>query len=264
MSKIRHQWTDEEIIQVASHYRHKGEWKRSTNRLHSAAYQAALARPEVFTKATAHMTPKAHPYSGSYIIYAYEFIDHHVYIGLTFTPAIRRSMHMQRGRVFEHAKICSGFTYKILEEKIASPQEAMLRERHWIEQYQTDWTLLNISPGGSLGTIQISKWTKEAVITEARKYSSKQAWIDGSQVSYRLAKREGWFEEASAHMPNRVMGIGKDRIFTAAHRQKLSDAKRGKRQTAAHRAARSKAVKAWWINRSYHGPTASVALPSLS
>jgi len=249
MSKIRHQWTEDEIIAVAANYKHKGDWKRSSDRLHSAAYQATFRRPGLLVRASAHMTPKSSPYSGSYIIYAFEFTDSHAYIGLTFTPAARFAQHMARGPVFEHIKICSAYTYKILRSGLNSPQEAIEHERHWIKWYQKDWILLNAAPGGGLGTVQLTKWTRESVIAEARKYASKQEWIDSSQFTYRLAKREGWFDEASAHMPRRVLGIGVGRKVSQATRRKQRQAKLGTVHTKQHRKNQSKAIKAWWVRQ---------------
>lgn len=249
-------WTDDELIGAASSYKHKGAWKRSNDSEHRVAYQLARRRPEVFTRATAHMTPKTHPYSGSYTVYAYEFTDHWVYVGLTFRPQTRHAQHMVRGRVYNHIKLCSTYAHKTLEQGINDPATAAAREREWIAKYRAEgWQMLNDSPGGGLGTIQVTKWTKEAVVAEARKYTTKQAWIDRSQMSYRIAKREGWFDEASAHMPRRVLGIGAGRKVSAETRQKQREAKLGKAQTAAQRQSRSAAIKNWW-SRIQNSPTA--------
>lgn len=215
-------WTDDELIAVAAQYQHKGDWKRSTNRLHAAAYQCALSRrPDVFAQATAHMTPKASPYAGDYVVYAYEFSDNHAYVGLTFQPAIRRSQHAQTGPVFEHAKVCQNPVYKVCQSAIMSPLEAAEAEKRWVGQYRAaGWALLNTTEAGSLGSLEPVKWDKLAVIAEARKYPTKQAWIDGSQRSYRVAKREGWFAEASVHMPKRVLGVGLGKVVSPETRQR--------------------------------------------
>lgn len=237
--------TDEQLFESAKLHQHKSDWKKAD----SGAYQMALRRG-IFVRATAHMTPKAHPYSGSYVIYAYEFTDKHVYIGLTFLPKTRHAQHMCRGRVFEHIKVCPEYAYKIIEQSISDPASAGARERHWMAHYEeTGWTILNKADGGGLGTIQVTKWTKEAIIEEAKKYKTKQEWIDKSQMSYRLAKREAWFEEASAHMPRRVMGVGTGRNVSAISRAKMRAAKLGTKQSAAHRRARSVGVKEWWVRQ---------------
>lgn len=247
----RHQWTDAELIAVGARYKHKGDWKRSSNRLDSAAYQAALARPDVFEQATSHMTPKASPYSGSYTVYAYEFADKHVYVGLTFLPVIRRLQHAQRGPVFEHAKVCSSYSLVTLDRGISEPKLVSAVEQHWIDVYtEAGWTLLNQNKAGGLGTVQKTKWTREAILAEALKYQTKQEWIDDSQMSYRIAKREGWFDEASAHMPKRKFGIGAGRTVSQATRRKQREAKLGGTLTKAHRDKISESVRIAWVVRS--------------
>lgn len=190
------------------------------------------------------MIPKASPYSGSYVIYAYEFTDRHAYVGLTFLPKERHAQHQQRGPVFEHIQTCPEYSYKIVERAINTPQAASAREAHWLATYkEAGWTLLNTFKAGGLGTVQATKWTKESVIAEAQKYQSKQAWIDGSQFTYRLAKREGWFAEASAHMPARVLGVGVGSKRSAETRAKLKEVAERRSSDPKWRADHSAALK---------------------
>ena len=51
----------------------------------------------------------------------------------------------------------------------------------------------------------LSKWSnKENVLTEARKYSDRKSFFNGSRSCYNAAKKNGWFEEACAHMPKNL------------------------------------------------------------
>lgn len=255
--KHRHHWTDEELIIVAKCYQHKGDWKRSSNSLHSAAYQSALNRPEVFVRATAHMTPKVSPYSGSYIIYAYEFTDHSVYVGLTFLEKVRHVQHMVRGPVFRHMQVCPTYEYKIVEKNLVSPAEVAAAEGRWIEHYASKgWTMLNTVRAGGLGTVNIGKWTKEAVFAKAKEFKTRKEWYLKSQFTYGLAKREGWFEQAAAHMPRRVLGIGAGRKVSSETRAKQAAAKIGVKQSKKHRAAKSAGAKKWWASRKAQPPPA--------
>jgi hypothetical protein len=43
------------------------------------------------------------------------------------------------------------------------------------------------------------KWTKEAVLADAKKYTSKAEWRKNSRA-YAMASRQGWLDEATAHM----------------------------------------------------------------
>lgn len=239
-------YTDEALIESAAPHKYKSDWRKADQ----YAYKMAARRPEVFARATAHMTPKANPYGGDYVIYAYEFADQHVYVGLTFLPKSRHATHMCRGPVFEHQKICPTFMYKIIEESVADPVSAQAAEKRWIEHYASSgWTMINSTEAGGLGSVAHNKWTKESVLAKAREFQTRKAWYLGSQFTYGLAKREGWFEEAVAHMPRRVLGVGAGRAVSAETREKQRQAKLGVRQSAAHRRARSAAVKEWWVRQ---------------
>lgn len=250
-------YSDEELVDLAKQFQHKSDWKKSN----SGAYQMAIRRPGVFDRAVAHMTPKSNPYSGSYVIYAYEFTDRHAYVGLTFLPKTRYAQHMCRGPVFDHLKICPTFTYKIVEEGLANPSDTQAAEGKWQSQYATDgWTALHSAKAGGLGAVSRGKWTKEAVLAKAKEFTTRKGWYLGNQFTYSLAKREGWFEEAVAHMPRRVLGIGMGQTVSAETREKQRQAKLGVRQTASARRARSTAIREWW-NASKNPCTPDKAIP---
>lgn len=51
-----------------------------------------------------------------------------------------------------------------------------------------------------MGIKSRGKWTKEAVIEEAKKYASKKEWENNSTSSYNAARKGNYIEEASFHM----------------------------------------------------------------
>lgn len=213
-------YTDQQLIDSAKKYQHKGQWKKGDYN----HYQAAKSRPEVFKLAIAHMTPDSHPYSGAYTIYAYEFFDNTAYVGLTFRPQQRHFQHMQTGCVYRHSKKCPNPILKQLEVDLKNPQEASDRENFWIGHYREQgWRMLNTSAGGSLGTVRCIQWTKEAVLTDAKRYTYRKEWLTNSQVAYRVAKQNDWFEIATAHMPLRDTRSMIGRSFSEETRQRMSE-----------------------------------------
>ena len=44
-------------------------------------------------------------------IYAYEFIDNNVYVGLTKNIITRNRQHMKKGSVYEYKKICNNYKF---------------------------------------------------------------------------------------------------------------------------------------------------------
>jgi hypothetical protein len=243
--KQRWKHSDEELIVSAAEFKHRADWKKANPEKYNAAWRRGL-----LDKCCAHMTPAANPYAKDYIIYVYEFADHYAYVGLTFRQAHRHALNMARGPVHEHMKICTDYTYKVVERSIPDPIAAGGAEKKWQLKYIDDnWIPLWTNKAGGLGSLLISKWTKEAVIAEAKKYTTKQTWIDSSQMSYRIAKREGWFAEASAHMPKHDAKHLIGRKISKASKKKMRAAKLGKKQSESHRKARSVAIKTWWTTR---------------
>lgn len=231
-------YSDEELVQSAKPYQHRGDWKKADNQRYQAARHRGL-----LDQCCAHMTPAANPYAGDYVIYAYEFADRHVYVGMTFVPDRRQVQHRVTGPVFAHAILCPEYTHKIVERSIPTPQAAGEAEKKWIDQYQADgWTLLNRAKPGGTGGIH-TKWTKEAVCAEARKFATKQEWIDKSQFTYRLAKKMGWFDEASDHMPKHDARHLVGRTVSAETRAKQAEVAKRRAADPAWRAAHSAALK---------------------
>ena len=230
---------DEELFASAKAFLHRGEWKDA-----APGYYQAATRRGILDKCCTHMTPAANPYAGDYVIYAYEFEDRHVYVGLSFVPDARNFQHRVRGPVFRHAVVCPNYQHRIVERDIPTPSAAGEAEHKWMEYYRASgWTLLNKVKAGGTGAVLKQKWTKELVMAEARKYKTKQEWIDNSQFTYRLAKKMGWFDEAAAHMPKRVLGVGLGLKRSAETRQKLAAVAQARAADPAWRAAHSARLK---------------------
>ncbi len=225
-------YSDEELVESARKHETRNQWKKAAR----AHYHAALQRP-IRDECVAHMRPAVNPFARDYVIYAEEFTDNHAYVGLTCDPATRKVTHACRGPVFDHAQM-TGLTptWKILQDSLLNT-EVGRAEDTWQAKYATDgWITLHTAKAGSLGSIQQrGKWTRETVIADARRFKTKQEWIDNSQGSYRTAKANGWFDEASAHMPKRVLGVGAGIPKSAEASEKMRQAKLGRKLAQAHK-----------------------------
>ena len=197
----------------------------------------ARRRP-IWDECVAHMRLAANPFAKDYVNYVYEFSDGYCYVGLTCVPANRKATHFCRGPVFKHSQETGLIPlYKDLETGLAF-QQAVDGEAKWQDAYKGQgWTALHTAKAGSLGGIHASKWSKEAICADALKYKTKQEWIDKNQTTYRRAKKMGWFDDASAHMPKRVLGVGAGVKFSDEHRQKLAVAAQRRAADPAWRAA---------------------------
>jgi len=63
-------------------------------------------------------------------------------------------------------------------------------KKRWLKEATAHMKLLS----------QKGKWSKKAVLTNAKKYKWKSDWFKNSQSAYGAAKRNGWFREATYHM----------------------------------------------------------------
>ncbi len=60
--------------------------------------------------------------------------------------------------------------------------------------------------------VRVSKWTKELVLEDAKKYSSRGEWQKAKGSAAAVAIEKGWYEEATSHM-HRVYSFGEMTIY---------------------------------------------------
>lgn len=59
-------------------------------------------------------------------------------------------------------------------------------------------------------------WTKAGVISDAAKYKTKIDWKKNSNSAYSAARRNGWLDEACAHMTGLRRKLGKDGVLASS------------------------------------------------
>jgi len=134
-----------------------------------------------------HMKPLANLKQRA--IYAFEFEDNYVYVGLTWNYDERYKRHMGKSRVGVKSKQ-TNFVFKKFNIWY-SPKEAKEKESEKIEEYsQNGWTLLNVSSGGELGSAHV-KWTIGKLKVEADKYDSLKDFRANSFTAYGTAAKKG-------------------------------------------------------------------------
>jgi hypothetical protein len=179
-------WTKEMVHTEALKYQNKRDFMGSSRN----AYQAALHNGWL-NDVTTHMTPL-----GNYkkrMIYAFEFPDNSVYVGLTFDEKERQIGHSIKGTVFNYSKETSLIPtfVKITTEYIDS-EEAQNLENCTISDYkQKGWKILNKAKAGGLGSC-IRIWTLEKVMDEASKYKTLKEFTRNSPKAYEAAQDNGW------------------------------------------------------------------------
>jgi predicted GIY-YIG superfamily endonuclease len=138
-------------------------------------------------------------------IYAYEFPDNHVYVGLTYDIEKRKSEHSLKGGVFKYSKKVK--LIPMFRQIIFSPvgeQKARELEQFHLEDYiSKGWSIINKAKTGSLGGNNI-KWTFEKLQEEAKKYTSKKYFREGNESAYSTAKSKKILDNICLHMDFKI------------------------------------------------------------
>lgn len=152
-------------------------------------------------------------------IYACEFVDNNVYIGLTNNIKNRKYQHKKYGTVYEHSLICENYNFKQLT-KFIDPLNAKKMENFYVNKYKNGgWNILNKTGTGSLGG-NILKWTKEKCHEEALKYKYKIDFQKNAPGCYKRCRLEGWLDELTQHMKNAKIKWTKENCLKEAKKYK--------------------------------------------
>jgi len=197
MTNVQTRWTDESIWETALKY----ETKRDFIKNDYGAYQAATKRG-ILNDVTGHMRIVGNILQRH--IYVYEFPDKSVYVGLSFDTKERDKRHRtkEKSQVFKYIQN-TGLSpeFKVLTEKPIPAKDAQTMEDETIKMYRENgWNVLNIAKAGGLGSTVLEKITKEDVMRIASQYTTKTKFCKEQQRVCNVAKRMGWYDEATAHM----------------------------------------------------------------
>ena len=184
--------TDEELIQAARKYQHVTDMAKSEKAALNAIYRRHLE-----DRAFRHMKPQGdrkHKF-----IYAYEFPDHAVYVGLTYDHNIRHAGHFDKrsnSAVRRHKEQTGQEpTYKQLTD-LMPVEQAQQMEGHWEEQYrQQGWTILNVAKTGGLGGIPLKAIDPQKIVCLFQRGTppaaiARQLGIS-TRTTYKILKQAG-------------------------------------------------------------------------
>jgi hypothetical protein len=180
-------------------YQNKGKFIENS----SSAYYAARKNGWL-NEICSHMVTNQ-PHKKRYV-YAFEFIDNHVYIGLTCDMNKRSKVHLGLINSADSAvlnyikKTKINPTFKILVNTPIDESDAAINEIFFINEYKkNNWFLLNKIKGGGLGG-NIFKWSIENLMKEALKYNTRSEFQKKSCGAYNAARRNNCLNEICSHM----------------------------------------------------------------
>jgi len=196
-------WTKEKCLEDGRKYNTKQEWRQKSKTIFRAAYNGGWLK-----ECTAHMVRGAKP-AGYWKIKENVLTEARKY-------SIRSKWAKASNPSYQSA-MKNGWFEECIEhmESPIKPKKYWNKERCLVEakKYTTikDWRK---NSGGSYKAAQHYGWLKECtvhivrgvkptgywkikenVLTEARKYSSKQEWRDNSRGSKGSAMKHGWYDE---------------------------------------------------------------------
>lgn len=138
-------------------------------------------------------------------IYACEFPNNFVYVGLTYNFEERKSAHLN-----VNGKKLSSVTKFIIETNLVpniirlteyiSTIEAIRLEEFYLKKYiQEGWYVLNQAKTGSIGGRPII-WDFNNCKNEALKYETRNEFRVKSSGAYDAAHKHGWLNDITIHM----------------------------------------------------------------
>jgi hypothetical protein len=209
MTRAYTEWTKDMVWKEALKYRTRSDFMKGNY----AAYQAAHNKGW-YDDVTSHMIRVGNLYKR--LVYAYEFPDNSVYVGLTFDKEDRDYRHKtkEKSAVFQHIKKTGNQPIiKFISDDYIDAEDARNLEHCTIEKYrQEGWTILNKAKAGGLGGCA-KKWTKDEVIRLASVYDNPSEFRTKHSSAFNAAKRNGWLVDVTQHMVRKKTKWTKDNLF---------------------------------------------------
>jgi len=179
-------WSDEKLKEIISKYNNVPDFRKYDN----AAYQSAYYQGKLpnLIKDLERGGSKFKK-----IIYAYEFPDNSVYVGLTYNTTIRDWDHRTspKSQVFKHAREINKEPKLIYLTTFVPWNEAKDLEGEYEKKYKdAGWNILNVATTGGLGST-ISIYTDEKIKDDAAKSKSLKDFRDNYPGSHRAAQKRG-------------------------------------------------------------------------
>lgn len=196
-------WLFDDVLAEARKYKSISEWSRESKGSYSAASK---------NKWLQHITPH-------------------------LIRSIKPNGFWTKERVIEDAK---RFSTRSEWRKQSSSAATMAQRNGWYEEATAHMQLL----------VEHDKWTKKAVLEEAKKYTTRSEWGRSKGGSYSAALKKGWVDEAARHMTSsdRTRIWTKERVIADA----IKYSTRGEWHKASGNAAHVAISKGWMDEATIH------------
>lgn len=187
-------WDKNKCITEASKFTNRTDFAKKS----CAAYKAAQ-RNNWLDEICYHMITRGDKYKR--YTYVYEFLDKHVYVGLTCDIDRRKLEHSIncKSPVYKHSNLTKS-TPRLIINSLKDLSEAQTEEKFLISEYkQNGWVLLNKSKGGGIGNIK-TKWNQDKCQVEAIKYKTRLEFQKNASTAYKFCLKNNILNHVCSHM----------------------------------------------------------------
>lgn len=172
-----------------------------------SAYQAAR-RLGILDQVCSHMVTNG--YFEKRGIYAFEFPDNHVYVGLTYNFVVRKCDHLLKdtSQVYRYMKK-TGLepVFKVLHE-YTDMKKAKVLEGEYLQRYiDAGWVKLNVQQTGNLGGSQ-GRLTRKYILAIAHSCETLNEFRLLHDDAYQAARKHRWLDEIKKFLPTTVNQFG--------------------------------------------------------
>jgi hypothetical protein len=188
-------WTKERCLVEAVKYLHRYEFQLKSGRAYGAAY-----RNNWLDDVCLHMKKTGNWYNRC--IYAYEFSDNCVYVGLTYN-LIERDFNRRKNKNDAVCRHINETNIKPVLKQLTDyliVDDASTLEIKYIEDYRKNgWKILNVAKGGTVGNC-IHLWTYDKCKNSALKYKNRNEFKKNDRSAYESARINGWLNNICLHI----------------------------------------------------------------
>ena len=188
-------WDKDSCIQEALKYQSRAEFQKTASGAWSAAKKNGW-----LDEICSHMEIYGNLFKRC--IYAFEFSDNYVYVGLTdnFGRRIREHLKSPDSPVFQHMKNTGLVPISINLHDYVNKIIAQQLESLYLKEYiNKNWKILNKAKTGALGGKYLY-WTKERCLEKSIECKTRTEFINRYNGAYASSVRNGWFDDVCSHM----------------------------------------------------------------
>jgi hypothetical protein len=176
-------WTYEKILHEALKYKTKREFREADR----GAY-AAAERTGRMSELCAHMK-RSVVKRMRYIYRISDDVRKIGYVGLAVRPAERYRRHRRSGTRSVRDLIAGPHAFEVIHGPVEESEAQALEAMEIKRLRDSGYNALNKVKAGGLGSLGGVKWSKDAIIAEARKYKTRKEFSIGAPGAYGAAAR---------------------------------------------------------------------------